>query len=169
MIRRTVRSGIVTFPTFRRLRDKRLAKNRDCHFHGRMDEMPTIGEDKKSSFDIAHVWRAFRYSMAGLGGALRHEDAFKQELAIAIVLIPASFFLNVGWPMRTMMILSVLAVLLVELLNSAIEAAIDYISKDRHPLAKRAKDMGSAAVFVSLLSCCFVWLVAILMSFGIVD
>ena len=132
-----------------------------------MDEMPPVGEDKKSSLDPTHVWRAFRYSMAGIAYALRHEDAFKQELALAVLMIPATFFMDVGWTMRTMMIASVLLVLLVELVNSSIEAVVDYISTERHPLAKRAKDMGSAAVFMSLVTCGFVWSVAILMCMGV--
>jgi diacylglycerol kinase (ATP) len=133
-----------------------------------MDEMPPVGEDKKSSLNLTHVWRAFRYSMAGIASALRHEDAFKQELALAVLMIPATFFMDVGWTMRTLMIASVLLVLLVELVNSSIEAVVDYISKERHPLAKRAKDMGSAAVFMSLITCGFVWTIGVLMCLGFV-
>jgi diacylglycerol kinase (ATP) len=133
-----------------------------------MDDMPPVGEDKKSSLNLTHVWRAFRYSMAGIASALRHEDAFKQELALAVLMIPATFFMDVGWPMRTLMIASVLLVLLVELVNSSIEAVVDYISKERHPLAKRAKDMGSAAVFMSLITCGFVWTIGVLMCLGFV-
>jgi diacylglycerol kinase (ATP) len=146
----------------------RLARRFARLFDDGMDDMPPVGENKKSSFDPTHVWRAFRYSMSGIASALRCEDAFKQELAIAIVLIPAAFFVDVGWTMRTLMIASVLGVLLVELVNSSIEAIVDYISRERHPLAKRAKDMGSAAVFMSLVACGFVWTIAILMCLGVV-
>lgn len=99
--------------------------------------------------------------MDGIGSALRNEAAFRQEFVLALVMIPASFFVPVGWHYRGLMICSILAVLVVELLNSSVEAVVDYISLDKHPMAKRAKDMGSAAVFLSLLSTAVIWIVGI--------
>jgi diacylglycerol kinase (ATP) len=158
----------VSFFTLVRRGYSRLARFVLSYFYCRMDEMPPVGDKKKGSINVTHVWRAFRYSMAGIASAVKCEDAFKQELALAIIMIPVSFFIDVGWTMRTMMIVSVLLVLLVELLNSSIEAVVDYISTQRHPLAKKAKDMGSAAVFMSLVTCGFVWAVAILMCLGVI-
>ncbi len=78
-----------------------------------------------------------------------------------MLLVPLSFLLPVDASMRVLMIVSVLGVMIVELLNSAVEAVVDYISMEKHPLAKRAKDMGSAAVLMSLLSCGAVWATAL--------
>ncbi|ARU32776.1 diacylglycerol kinase [Sulfuriferula sp. AH1] len=89
--------------------------------------------------------------------ALRHEDAFRQEMLLAVILIPLAIFLEPSAVGRALMIASVLLVLIVELLNSAVEAAVDRISFEHHHLIKRAKDMGSAAVLVSLLNVCVVW------------
>lgn len=103
------------------------------------------------------VINAFLYSMDGMKAALRHEDAFRQEMILAIILIPLAVFLEPSTVGRALMIASVLLVLIVELLNSAVEAAVDRISFEHHHLIKRAKDMGSAAVLVSLLNVCVVW------------
>lgn len=103
------------------------------------------------------VINAFLYSMDGMKAALRHEDAFRQEMILAVILIPLALFLEPSAVGRALMIASVLLVLIVELLNSAVEAAVDRISFDHHHLIKRAKDMGSAAVLVSLLNVCVVW------------
>jgi diacylglycerol kinase (ATP) len=111
----------------------------------------------KGKTGLRRVWNAFFYSMAGLTAAFKHEDAFRQEVILAAVLIPLSFFLpasNVG---HALMIASVLLVLIVELLNSAVEATVDRVSIETHPLAKRAKDIGSAAVFIALLNVAVVW------------
>ncbi|WP_301103169.1 diacylglycerol kinase [Propionivibrio sp.] len=97
------------------------------------------------------------YSLAGLRAAFTCEDAFRQEARLAALLIPASFFLPVSGLGRALMIASILLVLIVELLNSAIEAAVDRISLDRHHLSKRAKDIGSAAVLLALINVAFVW------------
>jgi diacylglycerol kinase (ATP) len=115
----------------------------------------------KGATGFKRIWRAFHYSMSGIESALKHEAAFRQEMLLAIIMIPASFWMPVGLTLRALMIASVLMVLVVELLNSAIEAAIDYISTEHHPLAKQAKDMGSAAVFISLCIVGAVWAIAI--------
>ncbi len=113
---------------------------------------------KKGSTGLKRIWNALGYSLAGLAAAFRHEAAFRQELLLAIVLIPLALYLPVGAPGKALMIASVMLVLIVELLNSAIEAVVDRVSPEHHPLAKRAKDIGSAAVFVSLANVIIVWL-----------
>lgn len=106
---------------------------------------------------MTRVLKALVHSIDGLRAALRHEAAFRQEVVLACVLIPASFFLNVGLAEHLILIGSVLLVLIVELLNSAIEAVVDDISLSKRPLAKRAKDIGSAAVLIGLLNCLICW------------
>ena len=111
----------------------------------------------KGKTGVRRVMNAFHYSMAGLRAAFSYEDAFRQEALLAVVLIPASFLLPVGGLSRALMIANVLLVLIVELLNSAIEAVVDRVSLDHHHLSKRAKDIGSAAVFLALLNVLVVW------------
>lgn len=106
---------------------------------------------------LRRVLNATRNSADGLGAAWRHEAAFRQELLLAVVLVPVALLLDVPATGKALMIASVLLVLIVELLNSAVEAAIDRISLDRHQLAKRAKDLGSAAVMIALLNLAAVW------------
>jgi diacylglycerol kinase (ATP) len=116
-----------------------------------------LSNEHKGKTGLPRVWNALFYSMAGFRAAFRHEDAFRQEVILACVLVPAAFFLADTAIARALMIGSVLLVLLVELLNSAIEATVDRISLENHQLAKRAKDIGSAAVFVSLVNVIVVW------------
>ncbi|WP_374400718.1 diacylglycerol kinase [Niveibacterium sp.] len=111
----------------------------------------------KGKTGLTRLWNAFHYSMDGFRAAYRHEDAFRKEALLAALMIPAALLLPVSMLGRAMMIASVLLVLIVELLNSAIEAAIDRISLDSHTLSKRAKDIGSAAVFVALSNVLVVW------------
>lgn len=111
----------------------------------------------KGKTGVQRVWNALHYSLAGLRAAFVCEDAFRQEALLAGLLIPASFFLPVSGVGRALMIASVLLVLIVELLNSAIEAAVDRVSLDRHHLSKRAKDIGSAAVLLALINVVLVW------------
>jgi diacylglycerol kinase (ATP) len=111
----------------------------------------------KGQTGLRRVWNAFHYSRAGLHAAYVGEDAFRQEVLLAALLIPLAFFLSPGGLGRALLIASVLLVLIVELLNSAIEATVDRISLDQHPLAKRAKDLGSAAVLLALLNVLVVW------------
>jgi len=102
------------------------------------------------------------YSLAGLTAAYRHEDAFRQEVLLACFLIPLAFLLPATGQGKALMIASVLLVLIVELVNSAIEATVDRVSLDHHSLAKRAKDIGSAAVMISLANVIAVWLLVLL-------
>jgi len=111
---------------------------------------------------LLRIWNAFHYSLAGLAAAYRHEDAFRQETHLAIVLIPLALLLPATGIGHALMIGSVLLVLVVELLNSAIEAAVDRISLENHRLAKRAKDIGSAAVLVSLINVVVIWLLVLI-------
>ncbi len=111
----------------------------------------------KGKTGVKRVWSALFYSLAGLRAALRHEDAFRQEMLLAVILVPAAVFMPVSTTNKALMIASVLLVLITELLNSAVEAAVDHTSLERHQLAKRAKDIGSAAVLLSLLNVIAVW------------
>jgi diacylglycerol kinase (ATP) len=104
---------------------------------------------------------ATRYSLEGLVAAARHEDAFRQELILAAVLIPLGLVLGASGAERALLVGSVLLVLVVELVNSAVEATVDRISLDNHRLAKRAKDLGSAAVMLSLATLAAVWLLVL--------
>ena len=116
----------------------------------------------KGKTGLQRLLNATRYSLHGLASAFRHEDAFRQEVLLAAILVPIALLLDVGGVGKAMMIASVLLVLVVELLNSAIEAAVDRISFDHHRLSKRAKDIGSAAVALSLLNVAMVWLLVII-------
>ena len=116
----------------------------------------------KGKTGIKRIFNACTYSIDGLKAAFRHEDAFRQEIFLSAILIPIAFYLEPGSIGRALMIASVLLVLIVELLNSALEAAVDRISLENHPLIKRAKDMGSAAVMIALLNAALVWLLVLL-------
>ena len=117
-----------------------------------MDESPFKGRT-----GFTRLINALRYSISGFDSAFRHEEAFRQEALLAVVLIPIALFLDVGGIAKALLVSSVIAVLIVELLNSAVEAAVDRISLENHRLAKRAKDIGSAAVFLSLMNVMVVW------------
>ena len=120
----------------------------------------------KGRTGLDRVIRAAGYSSAGLCGAYHGESAFRQEVWLAAVLVPLAFWLGQGWVEIALLAGSVVSVLIVELLNSAIEAAIDRISFELHELSKRAKDIGSAAVMLSLLLCGGIWLAALWQRFG---
>ncbi|WP_462379347.1 diacylglycerol kinase [Pseudomonas sp. Marseille-QA0892] len=123
---------------------------------------PLDGHDFKSKGGFGRLLSATGYSLDGLLAALKGEAAFRQLACLSLVLIPAAFLAPVTRVERAVMIGVVLIALIVELLNSAIEAAIDRISYDLHPLSKRAKDMGSAAQFVALVLVTLVWAVILL-------
>lgn len=111
----------------------------------------------KSASGLASIGRAFLHSLAGLRVAVIGERAFRQEAVLACLLIPAAIVLPTGLLEKSLLLGSVLLVLVVELLNSAIEATVDRISLEQHELARRAKDYASAAVFLSLVTCAVVW------------
>lgn len=122
-----------------------------------MDSAQSGESPHKGKTGLKRVCNAFFYSMDGLRAAFRHEDAFRQEVLLAVLLIPAALFTPVSGTGKALMIAAVLLVLIVELLNSAVEAAVDRISLENHALAKRAKDIGSAAVFLALVNVPLVW------------
>lgn len=97
------------------------------------------------------------YSAKGIRAAWIHETAFRQESILACILVPSAFWLGTTAAQRALLIFSVLIVLVVELLNSAIEAVVDRIGEEHHPLSGQAKNMGSAAVLLSLISAALVW------------
>ena len=111
----------------------------------------------KGRTGFRRLWNATRYSIAGFRAAYACEDAFRQEVRLAILLIAVACALPVGMIGRALMIGSVLLVLIVELLSSAVVAAVDRISLDRHRLSKRAKDVGSAGVFAALANVLVIW------------
>ena len=111
----------------------------------------------KNKAGLVRLRRALLCSIAGLASAFRRESAFRQELALATVLVPIAAALPASLTQIALLVIVVLLVLIVELLNSAVEATVDRISFDDHALARQAKDIGSAAVFVSLIGCAAVW------------
>lgn len=118
----------------------------------------------KARRGLSRLWHATGYSLQGLQAGWQ-EKAFRLEAQLAIVLLPTAFFLGQTWMERTVLAGSVLLVLIVELLNSGIEAAIDRIGLELHPLSKKAKDLGSAAVLLSLLLAGLAWGSALLERF----
>ncbi|MFM0070536.1 diacylglycerol kinase [Paraburkholderia sediminicola] len=111
----------------------------------------------KGNRGVTRAWHAMKNSLAGFRVAIREESAFRQELTLAAILIPCGVLVPVDSVSRVLLLGSVLLVLIVELLNSSVEAAIDRISLERHELSRRAKDLGSAAVMVALGMCVMTW------------
>jgi diacylglycerol kinase (ATP) len=124
--------------------------------------MDEIQSPFKGKTGLIRIWNAFGYSLAGLAAAYRHESAFRQEVWLALILIPAALFMPANGLGKAMLIGSVLLVLAVELINSAIEAVVDRISLEHHHLAMRAKDIGSAAVLLSLINVAVIWTLVLL-------
>jgi diacylglycerol kinase (ATP) len=108
------------------------------------------------------VVNATRYSLAGIAAAARHEAAFRELVALCIVAVPAALWLGDNGLERALLIAVVVLALIVELVNAAVEATVDRISLEHHRLAKRAKDIGSAAVMISLANAAAVWLLVLL-------
>ncbi len=111
----------------------------------------------KGRTGLRRIWNAVFYSLDGFAAAFQHEDAFRQEVLLSLILVPVALMLPASGGGRAQMIASVLLVLIVELLNSGIEAVTDRVSLEDHRLAKRAKDLGSAAVMLSLVNVPVVW------------
>lgn len=116
----------------------------------------------KGHTGLRRVINATRNSVHGFVAAIRHEDAFRQELILAAVLVPLALWLGANGFERALLVATVLLVLIVELLNSAVEATVDRILFENHLLAKRAKDIGSAAVMLSLATAGIVWLLILI-------
>src|SRR3954469_15169492 len=111
--------------------------------------------------NLPRLWGATRYSFAGLKFAWRHEQAFRQEAAVLFVVIPAALWFGKSGAERALLIGSWLFVMVVELINSAIESVVDRIGPERHELAERAKDLGSAGVFLSIVLAVAIWILII--------
>ena len=126
-----------------------------------MKSFSESSEPKPSKSGIRRICNAFFYSAEGIGSTLKHEAAFRQESILAAIMIPVALILPVGMVGKALMIGSVFLVLIIELLNSSMEWAIDYISEEKHPYAKRAKDMGSAAVFLAIINCLGMWMIVL--------
>lgn len=126
---------------------------------------PNDVNPQKRRTGLSRVWHALQYSLAGLRAGWG-ETAFRQEAIASFVLVPLAFLVGQGWVETALLIGTVVLVMIVELLNTGIETAIDRIGPEWHALSKRAKDMGSAAVLLSLLLCGGTWLAAIWAHFG---
>ena len=122
------------------------------------DESKAAANALKSTGGFARIGKAFQYSMQGLAHAVRFEAAFRQELVMAIPAIIGVWFLPVTMLEKIVLLGTVALMLITELLNSAIEATVDRVSTERHPLSGRAKDLGSAAVFIAVLLMLVAWL-----------
>src|SRR5687768_1113011 len=128
---------------------------------------PTLAEvnPQKLRTGLSRIWHAAGYSLQGLRAGW-YEPAFRQEAMASAFMLPLSFWLGRGWVEVALLAGSVLLVMIVELLNTGIETAIDRIGPEWHDLSKRAKDMGSAAVLLSLVLCAGVWFAALYQRFG---
>lgn len=106
---------------------------------------------------LPRIIKAFGYTFSGLKHAAMHETAFTQELVLAVIFIPLALYLKVSITAKILMVCSILFILIAELINSAIEAVVDRISSEKHPLSKQAKDMGSAIVFLAFVQAAIIW------------
>ncbi|MFO7593718.1 MAG: diacylglycerol kinase [Pseudomonadota bacterium] len=113
--------------------------------------------NKPGTKGLAHVIQAGKYSFKGLKAAITHEEAFRLELMALVVMLPLAFWLGRSGVEYALLIGSLMLVLLVELINSALEAVVDRIGVEHHELSGRAKDIGSAAVFIALMNVLIVW------------
>lgn len=116
---------------------------------------------KPGKTGLTRIIHAFGYSMQGFAAAFKMEAAFRQEVLLAIILVPLAFFITTDAVELSLMIGSVLLVLIVEIINSAIEAVVDRTGDEIHELAGRAKDMGSAAVFLALVNVLVIWVLIV--------
>ena len=114
-------------------------------------------EEFKGKTGLARLWNALGYSRDGLAAAWKNEAAFREEILLAAVTIPLALYLGRSGVDRALLIGSIILILIVEILNSGLEAVVDKASPEKHELAKRAKDMGSAAVLLSLINATVVW------------
>ena len=131
------------------MRDNRRMTSRD-------DALPDLVNPQKGRTGFNRVWHATGFSLAGLRAGWE-EAAFRLEACLAFIMVPLAFWIGRNWVEVALLAGSVLLVLIVELLNTAVESAIDRIGLERHALSKRAKDMGSAAVLLSLLIALGIW------------
>jgi len=128
-------------------------------------DLPEAEFNKADNTGITHLINATRFSMRGLSAAFRHEAAFRQELALMVVLLPAAFFVGSTALEIAVLITASLLILIVELLNSGLESIVDRIGPEHHALSGRAKDLGSAAVFIALVCAFLTWTLLIWQNF----
>lgn len=114
-------------------------------------------QEFKGKKGLVRLWNATGYSRDGILAAWRHEAAFREEILLAAITIPLAFYLGKTGVERALLVGSIILILIVEILNSAVEAVVDKASPEKHDLAKRAKDMGSAAVLFSLTNAAVIW------------
>jgi diacylglycerol kinase (ATP) len=131
-----------------------------------MSNPQPYGQSMKSKGGPARLFNALRYTWDGLRAAAKHEEAFKQELMVVVPLSIIAWLVPVGLLEKALLFSCLQLILIVELINSAIEANTDHISMERHPLAKRAKDMGSAAVFLTIVIALAIWGTVLWQRFG---
>lgn len=117
----------------------------------------TSAQDFKGKKGLTRLWNALGYSRDGIRAAWRHEAAFREEILLAVVAIPLAFYLGETGVERALLVSCIILILIVEILNSAVEAVVDKASPEKHDLAKRAKDMGSAAVLFALINAAVIW------------
>jgi diacylglycerol kinase (ATP) len=117
---------------------------------------------KRSGKGFGRLYRAFSWTMSGLKATFVHEAAFRQELFLCLVMAPLTFYFGRTGVEKALLLGSLFLILIVELLNSSVETAVDRISEEDHELSRRAKDMGSAAVFLSLVNAAVIWFLVIL-------
>ena len=131
--------------------------------------MASVSESKQSQRQgLRKVFSAAIFSVQGLRAAFKLEEAFRQEVIVSIAMVVIAVILPVSLTSKALLIGSIFIILIVELLNSGLEWTVDYISSRRHPYAKRAKDMGSAAVFLSLINCAAVWCLVIVENWDVI-
>nr|CBA29174.1 Diacylglycerol kinase [Curvibacter putative symbiont of Hydra magnipapillata] len=126
---------------------------------------PAVNPQKQRR-GLSRILHATRYSWAGLQAGW-NEPAFRQECVLALVLLPASLYVGQSWLESAVLAASVIAVMVVELLNTAVESVVDRVGPEWHQLSKRAKDIGSAAVLLSLLLCAVIWCAALWQRFAV--
>lgn len=130
------------------------------------DDVETHRERMKSKGGLARVFNATRYSLQGFAAAWRDEHAFRQELLLVAPAVVGAALLPVMPTQKALLIACTLAILVVELLNSAIEAVVDLVTSEHHAMAKKAKDIGSAAVFLAIANAAVVWALVLWERFG---
>jgi len=129
------------------------------------EQIDKLVNPQKHRKGLRRIWHAMGYSLAGLRAGW-HETAFRQEAIASVALVPAAFWLGRGWVEIVLLAGTVILIMIVELLNTGLETAIDRIGPEWHDLSKRAKDMGSAAVLLSLLLCAGTWAMALFQRFA---
>ena len=120
-----------------------------------------MGSENDKENVISHIINAFRYTFAGLQSAWKNELAFRGEMVVIVIMVPLGLWLGRSAAERALLIASLLLILLTELVNSAFEAVVDRIGPERHELSKRAKDLGSAAAFVAMVTAAVVWIIIV--------